>query len=110
MTTITVAPAVDEELYQLLLEKERELRQLGRGTLHRKGPRKAGQEKWVHTSFKGSIKLQRGLGGHVVALVQGAAERDEWQLVASFIGFLQRHFRLAIGSVTLTFGPSEFQT
>ena len=107
MTTITVTPAVDEELYALLQEKERELRQAGRGTLHRKGPRKVGQEKWVHTSFKGTIKLQRGLGGVVLAQVHGASERDEWQLVASFVGFLQRHFRLAISSVNLTFGPPD---
>ncbi len=108
MTTITVTPAVDEELYVLLLDMERELRQLDRGTLHRKGPRRAGQEKWVHKSFKGWIKLQRGLGGVVVALVHGASERDEWQLVTSFVGFLHRHFKLGISSVTLTFGPSEY--
>lgn len=104
MTTVTVTPAGDEALYGLLVEKERELREVGRGTLHRRGPRKAGQEKWMHASYKGWIKLQRGLGGVVVALVHGAAERDEWQLVTSFVGFLHRHFRDDIASVTLAFG------
>lgn len=107
MTTVTVTPAGDEDLYGLLVDKERELRRAGRGTLHRHGPRRRGQEKWVHASFKGWIKLQRGLGGVVVALVQGRAAGDEWQLVTSLIGFLQRHFSDAIGAVTLTFGGGE---
>ncbi len=104
MTTITVTSAGEDVLYSLLLEKERELRAAGRGTLHRRGARKRGEEKWVHASYKGWIKLQRGLGGVLVALVHGAEERDEWQLVSSFIGFLYRHFAEQIGSVTLTFG------
>lgn len=104
MTTITVTPVGGADLYTLLIEKERELRRAGRGTLHRRGPRRRGEERWIHAAYQGWIKLQKGLGGVVVALVHGRQERDEWQLVASFVGFLQRHLREEIGAVTLAFG------
>lgn len=104
MTTITATPAAGEDLYVLLTDKERELRQSGRGTLHRQGPRRRGQDKWVHSSYKGYIKLQKGLGGILLAELHGREDRDEWQLVSSFVGFLQRHFTEEIGSVVLHFG------
>ena len=107
MTIITVNPAGGEDLYSLLQEKERALRRAGRGTLHRQGPRKRGQDKWVHASYGGHIRLQKGLGGVVIAAVHGKTERDEWQLVTSFVGFLHRHFREAINGVTLTFGEGD---
>ncbi|MFQ6047070.1 MAG: hypothetical protein ACE5PT_12075 [Gemmatimonadales bacterium] len=107
MTIITVNPAAGDDLYGLLLEKERELRRAGRGTLHRKGPRKRGQEKWVHTSYKGHIRLQKRLGGVLVAAIQGRGANDEWQLSKSFVGFLHRHFRDEISGVTLAFGAEE---
>ncbi len=103
MTVVTVTPLGDLDVYTLLVDKERELRRADRGTLHRQGPRKRGQEKWTHTSFKGWIKLQRGLGGVLVAQVHGQSDRDEWQLVSSFIGFVQRHFREDVASVALSF-------
>ena len=107
MTIITVTPVGAEDMYTLLVEKERELRRAGRGTLHRQGPRKRGQEKWRHTAFKGWLKLQRSLGGVVVVEVRGRSDRDEWQLVTSLTGFLQRHFGEEIGSVHLTFATEE---
>lgn len=106
MTIITVTPAAANDLYGLLQEEERELRQAGRGTLHRHGPRKRGEDKWVHSSYKGHIRLHKALGGVVVASVHGRSERDEWQLVTSFVGFLQRHFRQEIGNITLSFGEN----
>ncbi len=104
MTVVIAVPLKDADLYGLLVEKERELRQAERGTLHRQGPRKRGQEKWVHASYKGYIRLQKGLGGVAVAEIHGRTGRDEWQLVTSLIGFLHRHFARKIASVHLRFG------
>lgn len=101
MITVTAIPSEQEDLYTLLVEKERALRREKQGTLHRKGPRKRGEERWVHVRYKGSIKLQKCLGGIVVAEVRSGSFSDEWQLLSSFVGFLCRHLREDISTVTL---------
>ena len=107
MITLTVAPRYGENLFRLLVSKEVDLRRHKQGTLHRKGVRKSGQEKWVHKAYSGSITFQRGLGGVVVALVESNDERDEWQLLTSFVGFLHRHFRDDISNLTMSYTEEE---
>ncbi len=107
MITVTAVPSDQQDLYMLLVDKERALRQEGQGTLHRKGPRKRGQDRWVHVRYKGSIRLQRCLGGIVVAEVRSTSAGSEWQLLSSFVGFLIRHLRGDMGTVTLSFPPVE---
>ncbi len=108
MITVTAIPLDQEDdLYTLLVEKERALRQEGQGTLHRRGTRKRGQDRWVHVRYKGSIKLQKCLGGIVVAEVRSASSSEEWQLLSSFVGFLIRHLRDEISTVTLSLATVE---
>jgi hypothetical protein len=38
-----------------------------------------------------------------VALVQSKTPDQEWQLLTSFIGFLDRHFRSFISSITINY-------
>ena len=106
MILLTVAPRYGENLYGLLTSKEVQLRRNKQGTLHRKGTKKKGQDRWLHTSYDGSVTFQRGLGGTLVATVESRMERDEWQLLTSFIGFLHRHFQENISNVTMTY-PDE---
>ncbi len=104
MIMLTVAPRTGENLFALLVSKEVELRRHKQGTLHRKGAkRKGGIEKWTHTAYDGWVTFQKGLGGVLVATVQSRDERDEWQLLTSFIGFLHRHFQDDISNITLTY-------
>ena len=105
MITLTVAPRYGDNLCRLLVSKEVELRRNKQGTLHRKGAKKSGREKWNHKSYW--ITFQRGLGGVLVALVQSNDERDEWQLLTSFIGFLHRHFRESISNLTMSYPEEE---
>lgn len=107
MITVTAVPSADDDLYMLLVEKERALRQEGQGTLHRKGPRKKGQDRWEHVRYKGSIRLQRCLGGLVIAEVRSATFSQEWQLLSSFVGFLIRHLRESVSTVTLSLTALE---
>jgi hypothetical protein len=103
MIRIAVTPQASNDVYRLLVQKERELRARKKGTLHRRGSARAGKARWAHTSFPGRILLQRCLGGVCVALIKSAKPNDEWQLLRSFIGFLDRHFRQQISGVTLTY-------
>jgi hypothetical protein len=103
---LTIIPREGKHLYGLLTAKEVELRRKKQGTLHRHGRKKAGAEKWTHEKYAGWINLQNCVGGTVVAVVQSRAPDAEWQLLSSFIGFLDRHFRQEIGTVTISYDQS----
>lgn len=103
MIMLTVAPRYGENLYAMLVSKEVALRKNKQGTLHRKGAKQRGQERWHHKAYSGKVTFQRGLGGAVVAIVESPDERDEWQLLTSFVGFLHRHLRDSISNITLTY-------
>jgi hypothetical protein len=103
MIRVTVIPSEAVNLYSLLTNKEVALRRKGQGTLHRSGSKKAGTEKWKHASFTGWITLQRCIGGTLAAVVQSKAPQEEWQLLTSFVGFLDRHFRDHIATITICY-------
>lgn len=105
MIRITVIPREGAELYSLLTRKEVSLRKKNQGTLHRRGAKARGREKWVHPKHAGWINLQRCIGGVLAAVVQSKAP-DEWQLLLSFIGFLDRHFRENILAVNIAYDHS----
>jgi hypothetical protein len=104
MITVTVTPQNRENLYGLLIKKEVSLRRSNKGTLHRAASKKKNQAKWVHREYKGWINLQKCLGGVTVAIVQSKSRGSEWQLLSSFVGFLDRHFRDSIASINLSYG------
>jgi hypothetical protein len=107
MIRLTIMPLEDTNLYGLLVSKEVELRRRNQGTLHRSGAKKKGTEKWTHKSYPGRITLQKCVGGTIAAVVQSRAADEEWQLLTSLIGFLDRHFRDHIGSITLSYDQRE---
>src|SRR4026207_1918024 len=101
MIKVTVNPRTDEDIYALLVKKEVELRKTNRGTLHRVGSKRKDKEKWMHSSYNGWVQFQRCIGGVMVALIQARNPQEEWQLLTSFIGFLDRHFRGKISAINL---------
>ena len=103
MITVTVTPSAGDNLYSLLKEKELSLRRKNQGTLHATGRRRAGKEKWTHSSHKGWIQFQQCLGGVLVGQVQSRDPEGEWQLLTSFVGFLDRHFRRNIATISLNY-------
>jgi hypothetical protein len=103
MIRLTVVPRSRSNLYGLLIAKEVEFRRRNTGTLHRSGPKKRGQEKWTHKSYPGSIGLKRGEAGALAATVHSKAADGEWKLLTSVIGFLDRHFRENIASITISY-------
>jgi len=103
MIRLTITPKTGESVYSLLIKKELALRRKNQGTLHASGPRRKKREKWSHTTYKGWIQFQDCLGGVVVAEVKSRDAESEWQLLSSFIGFLDRHFRAELLSITLMY-------
>lgn len=102
MIQLTVTPRARDNLYRLMVAKELDLRRRRRGTLHRSGPKRAGREKWTHASFPGRIDLQRGVDSTLAATVRSRPD-IEWKLLTSLIGFLHRHFRERISTVTIKY-------
>ncbi len=107
MIKISIVPEKGEKIYSLLVQKELSLRKKNKGTLHRTGPKKKNEDKWVHNTMPGWIKFQRCYGGMIVAIVQSKNRDQEWQLLSSFIGFLDRHFRDEINNINLNYVSSE---
>jgi hypothetical protein len=103
MVRLTISPRSNENLYGLLVQKELTLRRMNRGTLHRQGPKKKNEEKWGHASKNGWIRFQNCLGHVLTATIQARDEDEEWQLLNSFIGFLDRHFRASIASILISY-------
>lgn len=103
MVRLTISPRGEENVYGLLVQKERELRKKNRETLHRYGPKKRNEEKWGHASKHGWIRFQASLGRIMVATIQARNKTEEWELLNSFIGFLDRHFRDSIASIVINY-------
>src|ERR1700722_724794 len=107
MVRLTISPRSNQNLYGLLVKKELALRAKNQGTLRRDGPKKKDEEKWSHSTKNGWVRFQRCLGQVVVATVQARDETEEWQLLNSFIGFLDRHFRESIASVLISYDTPQ---
>ena len=107
MVRLTICPRSNENLYGLLVQKELALRKKKTGTLHRSGPKKKDEEKWCHNTKKGWIRFQRCLGQVLVATIQAHDDAEEWQLLNSFVGFLDRHFRVSIASILISYDPPQ---
>jgi hypothetical protein len=103
MIRVTLTPRQRADTFALLTNKELQLRRKKQGTLHKSGRKRLGQVKWVHRSYPGWIRLQRSLGGVTVALVQSKREGGENQLLASFVGFVDRHFHDSISGINISY-------
>lgn len=99
---IIVAPTGKRDIYSLMIKKELSLRKKKQGTLHRIGKKKRNEDLWVHNKYKGKVKFHKSIGGVVVAQLKANSE-DEWQLLSSFIGFLDRYFRDIISNINIIY-------
>lgn len=102
MVTVTVTPRSGERLYSLLVKKEPALK-----TFFRSAKKKAGEARWAHTNYRGWIRLQKCLGGVMVATVQSKRPDQEWQILSAFVGVLHRHFRDRVGTISISYDRSE---
>ena len=99
MKVVTVVPIEDDKptLKTLLIETERRLRRKGTTLLRDKKGR------WVHTKYPGWINWDLAKGGIVVAEIKSKKPESEWQLLQSFIGYLDRHLGDYIDTITIRY-------
>jgi hypothetical protein len=83
----------------LLKQKQRELKRKKRGTFFPVSP-----SRWKHVSYSGYINLHKGLK-HICffEFVSKSEDSKDWQILHSFLGFLDRHFHEEMESVTVLY-------
>jgi hypothetical protein len=89
------------DLYALLVKKQAQLHRGGRGTLHRRGKKERGRAKWRHVKYDGWIWLEKCRAGVVLVEIFSRAAGGESQLMNSLVGFLDRHFRDELATVSI---------
>jgi hypothetical protein len=99
MKILQVMPKAREKstLKALLKDKERELRG-GTTTFVRQR-----EGRWYHKKYAGWISWDEAQGGVLVAEVRTINHDAEWQLLQSFIGYLDRHLSKHIESISITY-------
>jgi hypothetical protein len=97
MKILQVVPVANSRvrLKALLKNKERELR----GTTTAFSRRSEG--KWVHVKHPGWILWDEAKGGILIAEIHPKKGESDWQLLQSFIGYLDRHLRENIDSISI---------
>lgn len=97
MKILQVVPVANSRvrLKVLLKNKERELR--GTTTAF---SRKA-EGKWVHVKHPGWINWDEAKGGILIAEIHPKKNESDWQLLQSFIGYLDRHLHDHIDSISI---------
>lgn len=99
MKVILVTPRAEAgvKLVPELNRVERRLR--GRGTTFFR----AGAGKWKHVNYTGVIKFAPAPGGILVVELRTKRQDHEWQLLQSFIGYLDRHLGDFIESISIAY-------
>ena len=88
-----------ENIYSLIRKKIAELKKKKRGTLSRVKPNRL-----QHVSYKGYIDFYKASKDiSIFELKQKSGEHNDWQLLHSFLGFLDRHFHKEIESITILY-------
>ena len=105
MKIIQIVPREGLALYAALVKKEAEIRKKGLGTFYRAAARKRNSSKWRHRTYRGWMKLERGLSEVVLAEIHAPAPDQEWQMLSAFLGFIDRHFGDRILTITISSEP-----
>jgi hypothetical protein len=97
MKILQVVPVANNQvrLKTLLKNKERELR----GTTTAFSRKSEG--KWVHVKHPGWITWDEAKGGILIAEIHPKKGESDWQLLQSFIGYLDRHLGEHIDSISI---------
>ena len=92
MRLIQIIPKDRFRIYSALVAKEVSLRKRNQGTFRRAGEKLRSWAKWKHKKYNGWLWLQRGLGEVVTIQLQCKSKDVQWQIMESFLGFVDRHF------------------
>jgi hypothetical protein len=99
MKIVQVVPRADADDKLKSLLKKTELNLRGKATtLYREK-----EGRWKHTKYPGWIKWDEAPGGILVAEIQSRKEGADWQLLQSFVGYLDRHLGEYIDSISILY-------
>lgn len=100
MRIVQVIPNPDcDNFLSLVKQKQRDLRKIKRGTFLR-----VTANRWKHVSYSGYIDFLKVHKSISIFEVKTKAEKaNDWQLLHSFLGFLDRHFSDQIQSITILY-------
>jgi hypothetical protein len=99
MKTVQIVPLERKRLYGAMVKKEAEIRKRRVGAFSRIGAKRSNKTRWKHVRFKGWISLERDRSEVVTAKVKS----PDWQLLAAFIGWIDRHFGDWVEAVTIRY-------
>jgi hypothetical protein len=99
MKLVQITPLDRKRLYGGMVKKEAEIRKKRAGAFYRVGTRKRDKTRWRHAKFKGWIDVERGRFEVVTAKVNSL----DWQLLAAFVGWVDRHFGDQVLSVNIQY-------
>lgn len=97
MKIIQIVPnsKTKERLKSLLKKQERSIRDKGT-TFYR-----AKEGKWKHISYPGWIDWEESVGGLIIAKISSKKIEEEWKILKSFVGYLERYLAEHIDSITI---------
>jgi hypothetical protein len=101
MKMIEIIPRHRARLYGTLVAKEASIRKGGRGTYVRVGRKTASASRWTHKMYGGSVLLRREPQEVVSAKIRATTPEDERKLLSSFLGFVDRHSKDQIATITI---------
>jgi hypothetical protein len=84
MKTVQIIPLERKRLYGAMVKKEAEIRKRRAGAFSRVGAKRSNKAKWKHIRFKGWRDRSE--------VVTAKVNSSDWQLLAAFIGWIDRHF------------------
>jgi hypothetical protein len=103
MKIVEITPRARARLFGTLTDKQAAIRKNGRGTYERVGRKSASAARWRHIKFGGSVQLARTDSESVTAKIRAAAPETERRLLASFLGFVDRHSDDKVDTITIRY-------
>jgi len=101
MKIVEITPRSRAHLFGTLVDKEAAIRRNGKGTYERVGRKSNSSARWRHKMYGGSVQLKRGPAEIITARIRAAAPEAERRLLSSFLGFVDRHSRDQVATITI---------
>ena len=101
MKIVEIVPRPRSRLFGTLVAKEAAIRKNGRGTYTRVGRKSATAARWRHKKYGGSVVLARGPSEAITARIRATPPEIEHRLLASFLGFVDRHSDDQVATITI---------
>jgi hypothetical protein len=98
---LEIVPRPRAHLFGTLVDKEAAIQKNGRGTYVRVGRKSGSKARWRHKMYGGSVQLSRDPSETITARIRATAPEDERRLLSSFLGFVDRHSKDQVATITI---------